>query len=181
MTPATEPRGQPAAAAAPPAQYLTFTLAGEMYGIGILAIKEIIEYRGLTEVPTMPPAVRGVINLRGAVVPVLDPQSRFGLPPGAATRRTCIVIVEIADEGGDATVVGMVVDAVSEVIDIAAADIEPPPPFGARIRADFIQGVTRIRGQFVLLLHTAHLLSMEAPGQAEPSALTSAPERALHA
>ena len=140
-----------------PAQYLTFNLAGEVFAIGILAIKEIIEYRDLTEVPMMPACVRGVINLRGAVVPVMDLLSRFGKPSSPIGKRTCIVIVE----AGDAQVVGVVVDAVNEVLDIAPADIEPAPSFGSRIRADFIQGMGKVNNKFVILLDVNHVLALD--------------------
>jgi purine-binding chemotaxis protein CheW len=144
---------------AEPAQYLTFQLAGEPYAIGILAIKEIIEYHSLTEVPMMPAFVRGVINLRGAVVPVMDLQARFGRKPSEVTKRTCIVIVEMAHEG-ERQVIGVVVDAVNEVLEIAPADIEPAPAFGARIRTDFIQGMGKVRGKFVILLDVNQVLSL---------------------
>jgi len=147
------------AAAAEPAQYLTFMLAGEMFAIGILAIKEIIEYHSLTEVPMMPDCVRGVINLRGAVVPVMDLLARFGRAPSPVTKRTCIVIVEVESDG-ERQVIGVVVDAVSEVLDIALADIEPAPAFGARIRTDFIHGMGKVRGKFVILLNVDHVLSL---------------------
>ena len=167
---------QPAAIATPagaePDQYLTFMLADEQFAIGILNIKEIIEYHGVTEVPMMPECVRGVINLRGAVVPVMDLQARFGRPSSATTKRTCVVIVEVA--GADERhVIGLVVDAVNEVLDIAASDIEPPPSFGARIRSDFIQGVGKVKGRFVLLLDVDRALSLDeiaelgAPAAAE--------------
>jgi purine-binding chemotaxis protein CheW len=147
-------------AATEPAQYLTFQLTGEMYAIGILAIKEIIEYDSLTEVPLMPACVRGVINLRGAVVPVVDLQARFGRKTSEVTKRTCIVIVEMLSEG-ERQVIGVVVDAVHEVLEIAAADIEPAPAFGARIRTDFIQGMGKVRGKFVILLAVDHVLSLD--------------------
>jgi purine-binding chemotaxis protein CheW len=149
-----------------PAQYLTFVLAGEMFAIGILAIKEIIEYGSLTPVPMMPPSVRGVINLRGAVVPVMDLLARFGKSASQITKRSCIVIVEVA-HGDDRQVIGVAVDAVNEVLDIAPADIEPPPAFGARIRSDFIQGMGKVKGRFVILLDLNHALSMDeiAPPQ----------------
>ena len=148
------------AVAAEPAQYLTFMLAGEMFAIGILAIKEIIEYHSLTEVPMMPDCVRGVINLRGAVVPVMDLLARFGRPSSATTKRTCVVIVEVA-AADERHVIGLLVDAVNEVLDIAAADIEPPPSFGARIRSDFILGVGKVKGKFVLLLDVDRALSLD--------------------
>jgi len=144
-----------------PAQYLTFMLAQEQFAIGILGIKEIIEFQGLTEVPMMPPCVRGVINLRGAVVPVVDLLARFGRPSSAVTKRTCVVIVEVACGAGDRQVMGLLVDAVNEVLDISAADIEPPPAFGARLRSDFLQGVGKVRGKFVLLLDADRALSID--------------------
>ncbi|HSI58964.1 MAG TPA: chemotaxis protein CheW [Ideonella sp.] len=157
------------AAPVEPAQYLTFMLAGEPYAIGILAIKEIIEYHSLTEVPMMPACVRGVINLRGAVVPVMDLLARFGRAPSPVSKRTCIVIVEIEQEG-ERQVVGVVVDAVNEVLDIAAAEIEPAPSFGARIRSDFIAGMGKVREKFVILLNVEHVLRLDetsgAPGGA---------------
>ena len=131
-----------------------------MYAIGILAIKEIIEYTALTEVPMMPASVRGVINLRGAVVPVADLAVRFGRPAGAVTKRTCIVIVETTANGARQDV-GVVVDAVNEVLDIHAADIEPPPTFGTRIRTDFIQGMGKVNNKFVILLDVNHVLALD--------------------
>ncbi|MFL6697721.1 MAG: chemotaxis protein CheW [Vitreoscilla sp.] len=149
------------AAETEPAQYLTFMLAQEQFAIGILGIKEIIEYQGVTEVPMMPPCVRGVINLRGAVVPVVDLLARFGRPSSPVTKRTCVVIVEAACGADERQVMGLLVDAVNEVLDIAAADIEPPPAFGARMRSDFIQGVGKVRGKFVLLLDVDRALSID--------------------
>ncbi|MCR5885124.1 chemotaxis protein CheW [Rhizobacter sp. J219] len=149
--------------AAEAGQYLTFVLGGEAYAIGILAIKEIIEYHALTEVPMMPACVRGVINLRGAVVPVVDLQARFGRKSGEVTKRTCIVIVEVAARD-ERQVIGVVVDAVSEVLDIEAAAIEPAPSFGAGIRTDFIHGMGKVRGKFVILLDVDRVLSLDDLG-----------------
>lgn len=143
-----------------PVQYLTFMLAGETFAMGILVIKEIIEYSQLTEVPMMPACVRGVINLRGSVVPVMDLLPRFGRRPSVVTKRTCIVIVELAT-GGERQTLGVVVDAVNEVLDIDAADIEPAPAFGARIRTDFIQGMGKVKGRFVILLNVGQVLSLD--------------------
>lgn len=151
-----------------PAQYLTFMLAGETFAIGILAIKEIIEYHALTAVPMMPECVRGVINLRGAVVPVMDLQARFGRPSSAVTKRTCIVIVEVRSAGEcgpESQVIGVLVDVVNEVIEIAPQDIEPPPAFGARIRTDFMQGMGRVKGRFVILLDVDQVFSLDDIGQ----------------
>ena len=122
-------------------QYLTFMLGGEMFSIGILCIREIIWYSNLTEVPMMPSCIRGVINLRGAVVPVMDLSSRFGKPTTPVTKSTCIIIVEVQTENeGERQSMGVVVDSVQAVLEIAASDIEPAPSFGAKIRADFIEG-----------------------------------------
>jgi len=149
-----------AAPAAHPTQFLTFVLGDEVFAIGILAIKEIIEYSSLTPVPMMPRYVRGVINLRGAVVPVVDLQARFGREPRAVSKRTCVVIIEIA-AAEQRQVVGVVVDAVNEVLDIPESDIEPAPSFGTRIRTDFIRGMGKVRGRFVVLLDVDQVLSLD--------------------
>lgn len=147
-----------------PAQYLTFSLAGEMFGVGILNVKEIIEFGNLTEIPMMPPFIRGVINLRGAVVPVIDLAARFGGKTTEVGRRTCIVIVEVPDEETRHDI-GIIVDAVSEVLEIPGSEIEPPPSFGARIRADFIFGMGKVAGKFVILLEINKVLSVEEIAQ----------------
>jgi purine-binding chemotaxis protein CheW len=163
------------------AQYLTFMLGGETFAIGILAIKEIIEYDGVTVVPMMPECIRGVINLRGAVVPVMDLSARFGRQATAITKRTCVVIVEVTS-GGEQQVVGVMVDAVNAVLDIPAAEIEAAPAFGAKIRTDFIEGMGKVNGKFVILLSVNNVLSpdeIDALGQvgADPqSPLLAAPE-----
>lgn len=135
-------------------------LGNDAYAIGILSIKEIIEYTTMTEVPLMPACVRGVINLRGAVLPVMDLQVRFGQTPSPVTKRTCIVIVEVLGPEGQ-QVMGVVVDAVNEVLDIDASDIEPPPAFGTRIRTDFISGMGKVRGKFVILLNVNRVLDLD--------------------
>lgn len=145
---------------AAPTQYLTFALGHEMFATDIRSIKEIIEYAGLTTVPMMPAFIRGVINLRGAVVPVIDLSVRFGREPTVLTRRTCVVIFEVCDDNGWQDV-GVVVDAVSEVLEIPASAIEPPPGFGARIRPEFISGMARLEGGFAIVLHVGGVLSVE--------------------
>ena len=150
----------PQGAAALPSQYLTFMLGEEQFAVGILGIKEIIEYGNLAGVPMMPDCVRGVINLRGAVVPVMDLAARFGRPASPITKRSCIVIVEVADaDGGGQQVLGMLVDAVNAVVDIAPADIEAAPSFGTRVRPDFIAGIGKHNGKFVSLLAIERVLS----------------------
>lgn len=141
------------------AQYLTFLLGSEMFAIDILGIKEIIEYGSLTSVPMMPDFIRGVINLRGAVVPVVDLAARFGRQASAVTRRSCIVIIE-ADNEGEKQDIGVVVDAVSEVLEIPAGNIEPAPSFGAKIRPDFISGMGKVKDKFVIILNANKVLSV---------------------
>jgi purine-binding chemotaxis protein CheW len=139
-------------------QFLTFMLDGELFGISILEVKEIIEYVDITEVPMMPPCVRGVINVRGAVVPVMDVVVRFGRPATAVSKKTCIVIIEMPGQDGH-VMLGMLVDAVNAVLDISADDIEPPPAFGARMRNDFIAGMAKVDGKFVVLLNSEKVMS----------------------
>jgi purine-binding chemotaxis protein CheW len=153
-------RAQPAIAQQDQQQYLTFMLGGEVYAMGILAIKEIIEYGNLTEIPRMPEFIRGVINLRGAVVPVVDLGARFGKRTTNITRRTCIVIIEVA-QGEESHDIGVMVDAVNEVLEISAAEIEPAPSFGADIRADFIDGMGKIDDKFVVILDVNQVLSVD--------------------
>ena len=141
-------------------QYLTFMLSGETYAISILRIKEIIQYGQLTEVPRMPDFIRGVINLRGAVVPVIDLSARFGKQPTQVGRRNCIIIIEV-DIGTEIQNVGVMVDAVSAVLEIPGHEIEPAPTFGTNIRADFIAGMGKINGKFVIILNIQHVLSMD--------------------
>jgi purine-binding chemotaxis protein CheW len=162
----------PIAQAAPAAEYLTFMLGGEMFAIAILCIKEIIEYSEPDTVPMMPPAIRGVINLRGAAVPVLDLSVRFGRGPSVVTRRSCIVIIELdASAAGQAhQVIGVLVDAVHAVLEIGAADIEPAPAFGASVQGDFLEGMGklggRFEGRFVLLLNANRVFSRSDIGAA---------------
>ncbi|MBG6079013.1 chemotaxis protein CheW [Rubrivivax gelatinosus] len=158
-------RAPPAEMVREPSLVLTFLLGGELFAITIRTIKEIIEYRRPTEVPSMPAAVLGVINLRGSVVPVMDLQARLGRTPASVGRRTCIVIVEIAD-GEQAQTVGIVVDSVSEVLEIPPEDVEPPPSFGARVAAEFIAGMGKVRGRFVILLDVARVLAVGVPAEA---------------
>jgi purine-binding chemotaxis protein CheW len=147
-------------------QYLTFMLGGEMFSIGILSIKEIIWYANLTEVPMMPACIRGVINLRGAVVPVMDLSNRFGKPSTPVVKSTCIVIVEVPTAvEGEHQNMGVVVDSVQAVLEIPTAEIEPAPSFGAKIRPDFIEGIAKVNSKFVILLNVNRVLSTEEIGQ----------------
>lgn len=141
-------------------QYLTFLLAGEEYAIGILKIKEIIEYDTVTMVPKTPRWVLGVINLRGSVVPVVDLGLKFGLQERPVTKTTCTIIVEGQVEG-QKTLMGVMADAVSQVMDIAAGEIQEVPVFGTRIKVDYLQGMARLGKKFVLLLDIDKVLSAD--------------------
>lgn len=145
-------------------QYLTFLLGKETFAIGILGVKEIIEYGTLTAVPMMPECVRGVINLRGRVVPVVDLSVRFDRAVTVPGRRTCIVIVEVEAEGEHRDI-GIIVDAVNQVIEIPPKEIEPAPSFGANLRGEFIQGMGKVDGRFVIILNIARALSIEEMAQ----------------
>ncbi|WP_306597773.1 chemotaxis protein CheW [Geothrix sp. 21YS21S-2] len=141
-------------------QFLAFVLGGENFAMDIRSIKEVIQYGALTEVPLMPDFIRGVINLRGAVVPVIDLSVRFGRPATEVARRTCVVILEVEQEG-DIVELGVIVDHVSEVLEIGASDIEPAPSFGSTLRSDFLAGVGKVGGKFVILLDVNHVLSID--------------------
>jgi purine-binding chemotaxis protein CheW len=139
-------------------KYLTFTLAEEEYGIGILKIKEIIGMMSITTVPQTPEFVKGVINLRGKVIPVMDLRLRFGMEEMDYTERTCIVVVEI--EGTSGTVmIGVVVDSVSEVLNIKGEDVEETPTFGAKLNMDYILGMAKMEGGVKILLDIDRVLS----------------------
>ncbi len=146
-------------------QYLTFRLGKEMFAINILNIREIMEHGSITTVPMMPDFVRGVINLRGSVVPVIDLVARFGRGQCVVNRRSCIVILELALGEHERREVGIIVDEVSEVREISADDIEPPPNFGARIRTEFISGMGKVQGQFVILLDVQRVVDLEEMAQ----------------
>lgn len=142
-------------------QYLTFLLSGEMFALAILNIKEIIEYGNITEVPMMPSFIRGVINLRGSVVPVVDLSARFGRNKTEISHRTCIVIIEVQNNDESKQDIGVMVDSVSEVLEIPRSEIEPPPAFGAKIRVDFIHGMGKVAGKFVIILDANKVLSVD--------------------
>jgi purine-binding chemotaxis protein CheW len=140
------------------AQYLTFTLGKDTFAVNIAPIREIIEYPGVTEIPMTSDFLRGVINLRGAVVPVIDLSARFGRGLTAIGRRTCVVIIEIPVENGHHAL-GILVDGVNEVLDVESSQIENRPEFGMGMRADFVNGLVRIGGRFVIILDVAQVLS----------------------
>lgn len=139
-------------------QYLTFLIGGEEYGITLLKVKEIIEYDTVTTVPQTPEWVRGVINLRGNVVPVIDLATKFGLAPSVPGKLTCIVITEVQGEG-EPVIIGVMTDSVRQVIDLKPQDIEVPPSFGTSVKVDYLLGMARSGKKFCLLLDTEKVLS----------------------
>lgn len=141
-------------------QYLTFSLGDEVFAMDIRTVREIIQHASMTVVPLMPDFVRGVINLRGAVVPVIDLQSRFGRSHSAVGKKTCIVIFDASNQG-ESQVLGLMVDAVSEVIDISEARIEPTPSFGTTITREFIRGMGKVENDFIPIIETDKALSMD--------------------
>jgi purine-binding chemotaxis protein CheW len=157
-------------------QYLTFFLAGEEYAVGILQVHEILEVDAITRIPSSPPWIRGVINLRGSVVPVVDLALKLGLPETAVTRHTCIVILD-AEVSGQRMVLGALTDSVNQVIDLGSADIQPPPSFGAPVHPGCLVGMAQAGHKFILLLDVDRVLSAEQMFQVE-SALSRMPGEA---
>ena len=161
-------------------QFLTFSLSGGEYAIAVLRVREIIEHEEVTRVPSTPAFLRGVINLRGSVVPVVDLARKFRMPESPVTNRTCIIIVEVESENGR-IVLGVLADAVNQVVEFRPEEIEPPPSFGTPIRVDFLRGLGKLNGEFVLILDTDRVLSAgeladaaSAPEAAVPAAAPSA-------
>ena len=156
-------------------QYLTFFLGRDLFAVDILVIKEILQYGQVTDVPLMPPYLRGVINLRGAVVPVIDLAYRLGKGLASEGKRTCIVILEMAI-GGQLLNVGVMVDAVSAVIDIRKSQIEAAPALGGAVQTDFIAGMGKLESGFVIILDVGHLFSaaeLDSLANVQKSALSS--------
>lgn len=133
-------------------KYLTFALANEAYGIPVLKVREIITMLHITTVPQMPPYVKGVINLRGKVIPVIDLRTKLGLPQAEITESNCIVVVQIGLNTNDLKHIGLIVDAVDEVANVGAEDIEPAPDFGGSIHVDYILGMAKVKSEVKSLL-----------------------------
>jgi purine-binding chemotaxis protein CheW len=150
-------------------QHLTFVIGTEQCAVSILQVREILRYEQITPVPTAPHAVRGVLNLRGRVVPVIDPAVRFGRAASEVTRLSCIVIVETSQEG-ESCVMGLLVDSVSQVLELAAADIEPVPAFGSGVQVDFLRGLARQGNRFALLLDLDRVLDHSQLSAADAAA-----------
>jgi purine-binding chemotaxis protein CheW len=160
----TEAARVPAALAALAGKYMTFQLAQEVYGLQILRVREIIGLMDITRVPRAPPFVRGVINLRGRVIPVVDLRQKFGMPPVEATEQTVIIVVQVEAAGRSLTM-GVLVDLVLEVLDVQAGAIEPAPDLGsAQIAGDVILGVGKAGKHVVFLLDIAHVLTQHEVG-----------------
>jgi purine-binding chemotaxis protein CheW len=139
-------------------QYLTFVLGSDVFAVPVLKIREVIEYPSVTAVPMTPSFIRGVTNVRGSVLPIIDLSARFGRDSSQNTKRTCVVIVEVTKEE-DKQEIGMVVDQVNSVFEIPRKDIALPPDFGMKIRTDFINGVCRLGDRFVIILDVDRVLS----------------------
>lgn len=139
-------------------KYLTFNLGSEQYGLGILKVREIIGIMDITRVPRTPDFIRGVVNLRGKVIPVLDLRKKFGMPSIDDTEQTCIIVVDMLFED-NSLLMGIIVDSVSEVLDIDIDDIEDTPIFGSAVSTDFIQGIAKIKGGVKILLNIERVLT----------------------
>jgi len=144
-------------------KYLTFALGDEEYGVEILKVREIIGMLDITPVPHTPPFIKGVINLRGKVIPVIDLRLKFGFEPREYTERTCIIIVEVPGKTQN-MLIGMVVDSVSEVLNVSTKDIEPPPDFGTNIDTKCILGMAKVKGKVKILLDIERVLTSEEIG-----------------
>jgi purine-binding chemotaxis protein CheW len=160
-------------------QHLTFFVAGEEYAVKILKVKEIVEYDTVTTVPNTAPWIRGVTNLRGNVVPVIDLAVKFGLPPSKVSKFCCIVITEVSYDG-DKLTMGIMADAVNQVIDFSENEVEAPPPFGTRLKIEYLLGMGRMGKKFCLILDIDKVLSTDellaiADSTAEPHDTTSDP------
>ena len=141
-------------------QYLTFKLADEVYALDISKVREVLEFTSVTKVPRTPEFMRGVINLRGGVVPVVDMRLKFGMSRTEKSINTCVVIVEI-EVDGEKTVLGAMVDSVQEVIELEPAQIEPPPKIGLRLKTDFIKGMGKHNEQFLIILDIDRVFSTD--------------------
>lgn len=157
-------------------QYLSYRIAGTDYGVPILKVKEILQYEVLTRVPGTPGSIRGVLNVRGAVVPVIDLAVKFGRGETEVTKRTCVLVVETR-VAGESMVLGVLADTVNEVVDLAAGDIEPPPAFGAGVKLDYLVGMGKVGKGFVILLDIDRVLTAgEAELMAQAAAVAGAAE-----
>jgi purine-binding chemotaxis protein CheW len=156
-------------------KYLTFNLQAEFYGIDVLKVREIIRHTTITFVPQMPAHIRGVINLRGKIIPVMDLRLRFEFPAAASTEHTCIIVVQVKLPDGKATQMGLVVDGVEEVSNIADSDIEETPNFGGQICTDYIIGIAKVKGVVKSLLDIDSIVGADTLKSLRAIAATPAP------
>ena len=152
-------------------QYLTFKLDGETFALGIAKVREVLDYIAITKVPKSPDFMRGVINVRGGVVPVVDLRVKFGMASTPQTVNTCIIIVEIV-MAGESTILGALADKVEEVLDLDPAQIEPAPRIGTRLRTDFIKGMGKREEQFIIILDIDQVFSSEELANVSPESKT---------
>jgi len=145
-------------------KYLTFDLDDEVYGLNILKVKEIIGIMDITPVPQMPPYVKGVLNLRGKIIPVMDLRLKFGFEERPYDERTCVIVVELANAAGK-LLIGTIVDSVSEVATIAEGEIESTPDLGGQQNTEYIEGMAQMKGKVVILLNIAQVLSFAEMGE----------------
>ena len=143
-------------------KYLTFTLDRETYGLKVLCVREIIQVADITPVPQMPLHFKGVINLRGKIIPVIDLRLKFCLPTAAISERTCIVVVQIRLASGSEIQLGLLVDDVQEVLQIAGGDIEQTPEFGTKVNTDYILGIAKLKGKVAILLDIDRALTADS-------------------
>jgi len=156
-------------------KFLTFLMANEKYGLEILKVREIMGMMDVTSVPTTPAFVRGVINLRGKVIPVVDLRLKFGLEAKEDTQRTCIIVVHLTHTAQEMTM-GIIVDEVSDVLDIDQNQIEPPPSFGANTRTDFILGMGKVEQKVMTMLDIDRVLTEQEATLVESSAEKTGPQ-----
>jgi purine-binding chemotaxis protein CheW len=156
-------------------QYLTFRLGEEVFALDISEVREVLDYTTVTKVPQTPDYMRGVINLRGSVVPVVDMRLKFGMPAAEQTVNTCIIIVEIAVDG-ESTIIGAIADSVREVLELEAEQIEPPPRIGMKLNTEFIHGMGKHNEQFIIILDIDRVFSLDELANIvpEPDGMASA-------
>lgn len=141
-------------------QYLTFRLAKETFAVDVAKVREILDFVAITKVPQTPVFMRGVINLRGSVVPVVDMKLKFGMEPTEKTVNTCIIVLEVSIEN-ETTIVGALADSVQEVVELDPSQIEPPPRIGMKLSIDFIKGMGKLNDDFVIILDTDKIFSFD--------------------
>jgi purine-binding chemotaxis protein CheW len=143
-----------------PGKYLTFRLGREEFGVQVVHVREILGVQDITQVPGMPPHLKGVINLRGKIIPVVDLRLKFAFPDAPFTQTTCIVVVQV-EQSGDRALIGLIVDSVCEVINFSAAEIEDAPDFGEGVETPFVLGIAKYKGTVKILLRIQDVLTVQ--------------------